>query len=113
MAQNKVQAITRITLAGTSLTSSYQALNAGGLGQACFRVSVSNTTNAAIDVSYDGTNDHDVVLVNTTTEVSSQTNAQPNALVALFGKSQVVYVKGSAGAGNIYLVGYYVPQSLI
>lgn len=108
MAQNKVKAIARTTLAGSSLTSSYQAVNT--LGSACFRIAIYNTTNTAIDVSYDGTTDNDVVLANSYIEVSTQTNAQPNSYIALFPVGTKVYVKGSAGAGNVYVSGYYTGQ---
>lgn len=111
MAQNKVKAIARTSLAGSSVSSSYQALNASGLGAACFKIAIYNTTNTALDVSYDGTTDNDVVPANSFIEIMSQTNAVLNSNVALFPSNTVVYVKGSAGSGNIYLSGYYVSQS--
>jgi hypothetical protein len=110
MAKNKVKAATRGSLAGSSLTSSYQALNSTPFEGACFRVAIYNSTAAAVDISFDGTNTHDVVLANSSTVIDAQTNAQPTANVALFPKNLVVYVKGSAGAGTVYVSGYYVTQ---
>lgn len=111
MAQNRVQATTRGLLAGSSLTSSYQAINATPFAGACFRVSVSNTTNAAVDISFDGATDHDTVLANASIVIDAQANAQPTANTALFQKGLIVYVKGSSGAGNVYVSGYYVTYS--
>ncbi len=111
MALNKVKAIARTSLAGSSLTSSYQAINTSGFGAACFKVAIYNTTNAAVDISYDGSTDHDVVPATSYIEVMSQTNAQPNSNIALFPIGTKVYVKGASAAGNVYLSGYYVSQS--
>lgn len=110
MAQNKVKAITRTSLAGASLTASYQPVNTSGLPEACFLVRIYNTTSGAVDVSFDGSTDSDVMVANSYIEVSAQANAQPNGNVALFPKGLIVYVKGSAGAGNVYVSGYYVSQ---
>jgi flagellar hook assembly protein FlgD len=110
MAHNKVKAITRTVLAGSSLTSSYQAINSGGLGAACFQITLFNTTNGVIDVSYDGSTNNDIIPANGSLTIAAQTNNQPSGHVALFAKGQVVYVKGSSGSGNVYLSGYYVAQ---
>ena len=107
---NKVKAIVRKTLAGSSLTGSYQAINPNGLDAACFEISLANTTGAVVDVSYDGSTDNDVITAGGTLKVEAQTNNQPAGHVALFAKGQVVYVKGTMGSGNVYLSGYYVSQ---
>lgn len=108
MAQNNVKAVTRGTLAGSSLTSSYQAINSTPFAGACFRVAIYNTTNAAVDISYDGATDHDVVPAASFIVIDAQTNAQPSGYVALFKKSLTVYVKGASAAGSVYVSGYYV-----
>jgi hypothetical protein len=108
MAQNRVRAATRGTFAGMSLTTSYQAINSTPFEGACFRVSISNTTNSSIDISFDGVTDNDVVLSGATIVIDAQSNAQPNGYTALFQKGLVVYAKGAAAAGNVYISGYYV-----
>lgn len=110
MAQNKVKAIARTSLAGSSLTSSYQAINTSGLGAACFRIAIYNTTNGAVDISYDGTTDNDIVPPTSYIEIMSQTNAVPNSYIALFPAGTKVYVKGSSGSGSVYVIGYFVSQ---
>lgn len=108
MAQNKVKAIARTVIAGSALTTSYQAINSSGLPQACFRITLFNTTNGVIDVSYDGSTDNDIIPASGSLTIEAQTNNQPSAHVALFAKGQVVYVKGSSGSGSVYLIGYFV-----
>lgn len=108
MAQNKVKAVTRGTLAGMSLSSSYQAINATPFAGSCFRIAIYNTTNAAVDISYDGSTDHDVVPATSFIVIDAETNAQPAAHMALFAKNLIVYVKGASAAGSVYVSGYYV-----
>jgi hypothetical protein len=110
MAQNKVKAATRGTLAGMSLSGTYQAINATPFAGPCFRIAIYNTTNGAIDISYDGSTDNDVVPATSFIVIDAQTNAQPNADMALFKKNLVVYAKGSSAAGTVYVSGYYVAQ---
>ncbi len=110
MAQNKVKAATRGSLAGMSVSSSYQAINSTPFVGACFRIAIYNTTNGAIDISFDGSTDHDVVPATSYIVIDAQTNAQPSAFTALFSKNLVVYAKGSAAAGTVYVSGYYVTQ---
>ncbi len=108
MSQNKVKAATRGVLAGTSLIGTYLAINATPFPQPCFRVAITNTTATAVDISFDGTTDNEVVAGNGTLVIDAQTNAQPNGRVALFAKNLVVYAKGSSAAGSVYVSGYYV-----
>jgi hypothetical protein len=110
MAQNKVKAATRGTLAGLSVSGTYQAINTTPFVGPCFRVAIYNTTNSAVDISYDGIVDHDVVPATSYIVIDAQTNSQPNAYMALFKKGLTVYAKGSAAAGNVYVSGYYVAQ---
>ncbi len=110
MAQNKVKAATRGILAGMSVTGTYQAVNATPFVGPCFRIAIYNTTNTAIDISFDGTTDHDVVPPTAYIVIDAQTNAQPTANMALFAKNLVIYAKGSAAAGSVYVSGYYVTQ---
>jgi hypothetical protein len=108
MGQNRVKAITRTSIAGSSLSSSFQAINSSGLDAACFQITLLNTTSGNIDVSYDGSTTHDIIPATGSITIAAQTNNQPSAYTALFAKGQVVYVKGSSGTGSVYLSGYYV-----
>ena len=108
MAQDSVKAFPLSSLASASVTANYAALNPNGFPAAPFYFRIVNASNMAITVSYDGVTDNEVVLANSVFPLESQTNSQPNARVALFPKLTVVYIKGTAGAGTIYLSGYYV-----
>lgn len=108
MAQDSVKPLLLKSKASSTVTGTYAAINALGFEHSPFLIRINNASNQGITVSYDGINDHEFVLSNDFVEIPSQANAQPNARVALFPKNTVVYVKGTAGAGTIYLSGYYV-----
>lgn len=108
MAQNSVKPFVLSSVLSSAVTSLYTPLNGTGFLQAPFFIRINNASNMAITISYDGVNAHEFLAANTVFELPSQTNSQPNAQVALFPKNTIVYIKGTAGTGNIYLSGYYV-----
>ncbi len=108
MAQNSVKPFLLSSILSSAMTSIYAPLNGTGFSQAPFFIRIINNSTMAVTISYNGVTDHEFIPANTIFELPSQTNAQPNAQVALFPKNTIVYVKGTAGTGNIYLSGYYV-----
>lgn len=108
--KNAVNALEMTSIDSASMTGSYQAINASGLEKACFYLKIINDSNQDVSVSYDGSTDNDYVLSGTREPLPAQNYAQPNNWVSLFAKGTVVYVKGTAGTGNVYLVGYYVER---
>jgi hypothetical protein len=108
MAQNSVKPFALGSVASAALTTVYASLNGTGFIQSPFFFRIINAGSTAITVSYNGVDDHEFVPANSIFELASQTNAQPNAHVALFPKKTIVYIKGTAGTGTIYLSGYYV-----
>jgi hypothetical protein len=108
MAQNSVKPFPLSNVLSSTVTSIYAPLNGTGFVEAPFFIRIINASTMAITVSYDGINDHEFLAANTVFELPSQTNSQPNAQIALFPKYTVVYIKGTAGTGSIYLSGYYV-----
>jgi len=108
MAQDTVKALALTSIASSTLTTSYKPINASGFEAAPFLIRIMNASTQAVTVSLDGVNDHDFVLSNSTDTIPSQANSQPKAQVALFAKGTVIYVKGTAGTGTIYLSGFYV-----
>jgi hypothetical protein len=109
--KNSVQAIALTNIASSTLTTSYQAINPLGLTQACFLIRVMNSSTQAVTLSYDGVTDHEFILASSTLQIESQANSQPNNNIAKFAANTVIYVKGTAGTGNIYLSGYYQPTA--
>ena len=108
MAQNSVKPFILSSILSSTLTGLYAPLNGTGFLQAPFFIRIVNSGSLAVTISYNGVDDHEFIPAGTIFELNSQTNSQPNAQVALFSKGTIVYIKGVAGTGSIYLSGYYV-----
>lgn len=108
-AKNSVQAIPLTNIASSTFTGSYQAINPNGLPNACFLIRLNSTSSTSVTVSFDGVNDHEFLLNGAFVNLDFQNNAQPNNFAASLKAGTVIWVKGSAGTGNIYLSGYYQP----
>lgn len=97
-------------VASSTLTSSYEAINSSGLTHPCNILRLISTSSTAVTISYDGVNDHDFLPAGQTLQINATTNGLPPEHTATFQEGTVVYVKGTAGTGNIYLAGYYQPK---
>ena len=106
---NVVKPIALTNIDSSTLSASYQAINASGLTFPCFEVIINNASNQDVTISLDGTHDHFYVVKATTLLIASQTNSRPNNFVADFAQGTIFYAKGTAGTGNIYLSGLYQP----
>lgn len=107
MAINKVQAITMTSKNSATLTGGYD-LVVTSLAEACFMIRIVNASNRIVNISYNGTNLHDVLPANTSTTINFQASSLPRSNIALLPKGQKIWLNGTAGVGNIYIVGYYV-----
>jgi hypothetical protein len=105
------QCIPRAVFNTASLTGSYQALNGSGFSHEIKMLKIYNAGNVGIDISYDGVNDHDYYPAGSTFILDLQTNhaTESNSSCGeLRGRQgQIIYGKGSAGAGNLYIIGYF------
>ena len=113
-AGNSVKVLARVgTASGFMMAGAYTqigfAVNAS-FANACFLIRIINATNQDISISYDGVTDHDYLIAGQTLQITSQTNSPHNVDCALFPIGTKVYAKGLAGAGTIYLTGYYLQQ---
>lgn len=90
-----------------ALSGTYAIINSGGLPNPCFKLRVMNASTQDVTISYDGVTDHEVVLSDSTLDIDVQNNSQPASYVANFPKGTVVWAKGTAGVGFIYVSGYY------
>jgi len=108
MAQNSVKPFALSSILSSAITTFYAPLNGTGFTHAPFFIRIVNNSTMPVTISYNGVNDHEYVPAGTAFELPSQTNSQPHAQVALFPKYTIVYIKGTAGTGNVYLSGYYV-----
>ena len=110
------QCILRITFNMSGLSSSYQALNPLGFSDDIKILKIINTSTAAIDISYNGVNDHDYYIgtAANTNPIPLILNFQTNhACNSSYGsgikygrKGQVIWGKGTGAAGNLYIIGY-------
>lgn len=108
--KNQIQAIPLSTFASASVTASYQAINAG-LPNSVFLLRIINASNKDITISYDGVHDNDYIIAGTVLSINGQANAQPNNFLANWAQGTIVYVKGTAGTGNVYIAGYFQPSA--
>lgn len=112
MSKNIILTIPMTTFNSSGITGSYAPMITGGLAQACYLLRITNACNKDITISLDGVNDADYIFTNTANNIPAIYSLQPNGFVALFTKGQQIYVKGTAGTGNIYIAGYYQPQGV-
>ena len=110
MAQLRVKAIELETIASSTLTGSYQAINPAGLPQACFLVELVNGSNQAVTISLDGSTDNLVVLAASSKPYPTPINTLINSRGALWPKGTIFYAKGTAGSGDIAVCGLYQEQ---
>jgi len=104
------QCITRAVFNTASLTGSYAALNSTGFTDDIKILKIYNAGTLGIDISYDGVTDHDFFPAGATIIIDFQTNHADNSSYSsgtLYGrKGQIIYGKGTAGAGNLYIIGF-------
>ena len=110
MAKNRVYPLLLQTFDSVDMTGDYLPINPDGLEGAAFWLRINNDTDETITISYDGVNDHEVILSGVIYETpTTQNNALPSGKVCLFPIGQIIYVKGTAGTGDVYLSGFYQP----
>jgi uncharacterized protein (UPF0303 family) len=107
--KNSIKAVPLKNIDSSTVGATYKAINSTGLPNGCFLIKITNNSTQDVTVSYDGTTDHEYVIKATSVQISGESN---NEQYVAFPGSMVVYVKGTAGTGNIYLSGYYQPQGL-
>lgn len=93
-----------------TFTGSYQALGTPLLFPAAVVKLVNNST-VFVTISVDGTNDCDVVPINSFVLYDNVSNSPPQASNGIFvPQGRQYYVKGSSGTGDVYLVVQYIKQ---
>jgi hypothetical protein len=74
-------------------------------------VKILNNTTEDITVSIDGTNNYDYIPAGGYTLYDAGTNRGNSASEANFPQGTAIYVKGTAGTGNVYVVVIYAYSS--
>ncbi len=104
------QCITMATFNTATLAGTYAALNGTGFSDDIKIMKVYNGGTQGVTISYDGVNDHDFWPAGTTFILDLQTNHSDNSAYGagtLYGrKNQIIFGKGTAGVGNLYISGY-------
>jgi hypothetical protein len=104
------QFITRAVFDTSTLTGTYQTLNSTGFSGNIKSLKIYNAGTNGIDISYDGVTDHDYFPAGATIILDLQANHSTdssNGMGILEGrKGQIIYGKGTAGTGNLYIIGY-------
>lgn len=110
-----LKAIPASTIDSATISGTYEIFgnSQAGIPLPCMILKISNGGTTDVYVSFDGTTDHDYVIKGTTLEINAQANSLNPGRMAEFPKGTKVYVKGTAGTGNIVLSGYYQPQGVI
>lgn len=113
----RFQCITRAVFDTSSITASYQSLNGSGFSQPIKILKIINLGTNGIDISYDGVKDHDYYIAAPATGspipliINFQANHADTSAYGsgtLYGaQGQIIYGKGTAGTGNLYIIGYY------
>lgn len=100
------------TFNSATLTENYQALNSTPFPGNLFWLRIKNATTTNITISYDGVTDHEF-LSGTTASIPREnlvinlTGSPGDKGLIYLRKGTTVYVKGTAGSGNITMSGFY------
>jgi len=94
------------SFASSSMTSSFQALGAATSDQTRIMKLINDSTEP-VTVSWDGINSHDYVRSGSDAQYSFTTNRSNDSPLLVAQAGTQLFVKGTAGTGNIYLVVFY------
>lgn len=88
-----------------SLTGSFQALGTP-LVHACVILKFTNNSGSLVTLSWDGVNNHEILLPNAFVLIDIQSNAESPGQCVVPAQTQF-YVKGATSTGLIYLSAYF------
>lgn len=105
--KNKILPIEITSVASSGLTGTYVLKKT--LEQPLAILKIVNNSNQLVEISWDGSADHDVVRANDTFILNAATNSEGPENRSLVPDKTRIYMKGTAGTGNIYIGGFYHP----
>lgn len=98
------------SFAGINLAASYAIYTGNGFQYDIKILVIKNTSNVGVTISYDGITQHDFIEAGGHLVLDLQTNHSTNSSYSsgtLNGRQgQIIFGKGTAGTGNIYITGY-------
>jgi hypothetical protein len=106
---NKLLPIPLLSFDSSTFTGSYQLV--GTLSQPILYLRFVNNSSKDVTVSFDGSHDNDFIPTLTSSVVPAGSLVQaPNQAVKIAAKTPI-YIKGAAGTGLFYVIGYYQPAN--
>lgn len=104
--KNKIKWNERQVFDASGLTTGYQTMAAAGWANAPIAIKIVNNSDMDVDVSFDGSTDHDFVATSSACVWDLRTNAYEDK--AALAEATQVYLKASgAGTGNVYAIAIY------
>lgn len=98
------------SFAGMNLAANYTIYTGNGFQDPVKILKIYNGSNVGVTISFDGITQNDYIPALGTLIVDLQTNHFNDAAHASgtlnIGKGQILYGKGTAGTGNVYISGY-------
>lgn len=88
-----------------SFTGSYQLLGTT-LPNACRIIKLTNNSNVAVTISWDGVTDHEILPAGSFVLLDASANKENSGICEISQGTQFL-VKGSAGTGSVYLSSYF------
>lgn len=107
-AKNRAEPVVMHTFNCALLTGSYQVVSAGGFSKDLCVYKVYNASSQDVTISYNGTDDNDIIPAGGTFIFDIQANAEGNR--AGWPAGRELYVKGTASAGTLYETGYSISR---
>lgn len=109
--ENFLQPIPREEFNSASLTGSYQVVNTSGFPASLKILKIWNDANVPMNISFNGSTAHDFAPAKSgfvlDAQANHQTEGQSSAGTKYLRKGTKLYVSGTAGSGNLYVMGYY------
>lgn len=103
--------ITPIKLRGVDTAGiaidTWTVFTGSGLEGSCFFLRITNASDTDVFISYDGVNAHEYLTADDRININFQSNSSPAGYVSKLRKGSLLYVRGVAGTGLVYLSGYY------
>lgn len=90
------------------LTGSYQLVSAGGFDNDLAILKMYNSSTEEVDISYNGTDDHDIIPPGGTFILDITSNKEGQRIA--WPKGRETFVKGTASAGLLYITGYTIKR---
>lgn len=105
---NRTIALPLMTFNSAALNPAvFQAVNAAGLAHPCFMLHVTNDSTTTVTISFDGVNAADVIVDDHDVLLPFQTNSSVPGHINNLAKGTIIYIRGTAGVGTIYIAAYY------